>query len=184
MELLCSCRVKGPYRRQRSKQSRGSECRQRSLSSNTCRISATPRPDRKPDGRGRLWRPPRDPGERARYDRRRRQREGRAVQGLHPDLEFPVREWPQRADPARSAGRSPDRTNHAAAPSGVPALVPRGFRRGGSELDPQVDTETVRELVDEAGRELAADMATDILIIEDEPLIAMDLEALVEPATT
>jgi DNA-directed RNA polymerase specialized sigma24 family protein len=43
-----------------------------------------------------------------------------------------------------------------------------------------VDTETVRKLVDEAGRELAADMATDILIIEDEPLIAMDLEALVE----
>ena len=43
-----------------------------------------------------------------------------------------------------------------------------------------VDAETVRELVDEAGRELAADMATDILIIEDEPLIAMDLEALVE----
>ena len=43
-----------------------------------------------------------------------------------------------------------------------------------------VETEEVRELVDEAGRELAADMATDILIIEDEPLIAMDLEALVE----
>ena len=43
-----------------------------------------------------------------------------------------------------------------------------------------VDVETVRDLVDEAGRELAADMATDILIIEDEPLIAMDLEALVE----
>ena len=38
----------------------------------------------------------------------------------------------------------------------------------------------VRDLVDEAGRELAADMATEILIIEDEPLIAMDLEALVE----
>ncbi len=38
----------------------------------------------------------------------------------------------------------------------------------------------VRELVDEAGRELAADIATDILIIEDETLIAMDLEALVE----
>ena len=43
-----------------------------------------------------------------------------------------------------------------------------------------VDSCTVRDLVDEAGRELAADMATDILIIEDEPLIAMDLEALVE----
>lgn len=43
-----------------------------------------------------------------------------------------------------------------------------------------VDVPTVRELVEEAGRELAADMATDILIIEDEPLIAMDLESLVE----
>lgn len=43
-----------------------------------------------------------------------------------------------------------------------------------------VDVSEVRALVDEAGRELAADMATEILIIEDEPLIAMDLEALVE----
>ncbi|MFL5136869.1 MAG: response regulator [Microvirga sp.] len=42
-----------------------------------------------------------------------------------------------------------------------------------------VDTKTVRELVDEAGRELAADMATDILIIEDEPLIAEDIAGLV-----
>lgn len=53
-----------------------------------------------------------------------------------------------------------------------------GEEEVGQILD--VDTTTVRELVDEAGRELAADMATDILIIEDEPLIAMDLEALVE----
>lgn len=45
-------------------------------------------------------------------------------------------------------------------------------------LDATVDR--VRELVDEAGRELAADIATDIMIIEDEPLIAMDLESLVE----
>ena len=45
-------------------------------------------------------------------------------------------------------------------------------------LDASVDR--VRELVDEAGRELAADIATDIMIIEDEPLIAMDLESLVE----
>ncbi|MGY2047194.1 response regulator [Methylobacterium sp. JK268] len=43
-----------------------------------------------------------------------------------------------------------------------------------------VDISEVRDLVDEAGRELAADMATEILIIEDEPLIVMDLEALVE----
>ena len=42
------------------------------------------------------------------------------------------------------------------------------------------DVDRVRALVDEAGRELAADIATDIMIIEDEPLIAMDLESLVE----
>jgi DNA-binding NarL/FixJ family response regulator len=34
--------------------------------------------------------------------------------------------------------------------------------------------------VEEAGRELAAQLATDVLIIEDEALIAFDLEALVE----
>jgi DNA-directed RNA polymerase specialized sigma24 family protein/CheY-like chemotaxis protein len=33
--------------------------------------------------------------------------------------------------------------------------------------------------LDEAGREIAEQVATDILIIEDEPLIAMDLESLV-----
>jgi DNA-directed RNA polymerase specialized sigma24 family protein len=47
-----------------------------------------------------------------------------------------------------------------------------------SILDSDVDR--VRQLVDEAGRELAADIATEIMIIEDEPLIAMDLESLVE----
>ncbi len=35
-------------------------------------------------------------------------------------------------------------------------------------------------LIDEAGKEIAAQVATDILIIEDEPIIAMDLETLVE----
>jgi len=38
----------------------------------------------------------------------------------------------------------------------------------------------LRELVKEAGHELAAEIATDVLIIEDEALIAMDLEHLVE----
>lgn len=38
----------------------------------------------------------------------------------------------------------------------------------------------VRALIDEAGREIARQVATDVLIIEDEPIIAMDLEALVE----
>src|SRR6202030_3229532 len=43
-----------------------------------------------------------------------------------------------------------------------------------------VDRATLQRLVEESGRELAAQIATDILIIEDEALIAMDLENLVE----
>ena len=42
------------------------------------------------------------------------------------------------------------------------------------------DVASLRGLVQEAGRELAAEIATDVLIIEDEALIAMDLEHLVE----
>jgi DNA-directed RNA polymerase specialized sigma24 family protein len=55
-----------------------------------------------------------------------------------------------------------------------------GFSEEESAAILDKDVPAIRELVDEAGRELAADMATDILIIEDEPLIAMDLETLVE----
>ena len=40
---------------------------------------------------------------------------------------------------------------------------------------PEVD-----DLMVEAGREIAEQMSTDVLIIEDEPIIAMDLEALVQ----
>lgn len=43
-----------------------------------------------------------------------------------------------------------------------------------------IDIQTLRNLVEEAGRELAAEIATDVLIIEDEPFIALDLEGLVE----
>ena len=43
-----------------------------------------------------------------------------------------------------------------------------------------VDPAKFRTLVDEAGRELAAEIATEVLIIEDEPFIATDLENLVE----
>jgi len=43
-----------------------------------------------------------------------------------------------------------------------------------------VDRSTLQGLVEESGRELAAQIATDILIIEDEVMIALDLENLVE----
>ncbi len=43
------------------------------------------------------------------------------------------------------------------------------------DLPPQ----EIKALIDQAGAEIAEQIAADILIIEDEPLIAMDLEALV-----
>jgi DNA-directed RNA polymerase specialized sigma24 family protein len=43
-----------------------------------------------------------------------------------------------------------------------------------------VPMERVSELVNQAGKEIAEQVATDVLIIEDEPLIAMDLESLVQ----
>ncbi|MCJ7529326.1 MAG: response regulator [Methyloceanibacter sp.] len=43
-----------------------------------------------------------------------------------------------------------------------------------------VDVAKVDALIDLAGREIAAQVATDVLIIEDEPMIAMDLESIVE----
>jgi DNA-directed RNA polymerase specialized sigma24 family protein len=43
-----------------------------------------------------------------------------------------------------------------------------------------IDADTLEDLIDSAGREIAAQVATDVLIIEDEPMIAMDLEGIVE----
>ena len=43
-----------------------------------------------------------------------------------------------------------------------------------------ISADSVTDALQQAGREIAAQVATDILIIEDEPLIAMDLESVVE----
>jgi DNA-directed RNA polymerase specialized sigma24 family protein len=42
-----------------------------------------------------------------------------------------------------------------------------------------IGTDELQRLLDEAGREIARQMATNVIIIEDEPLIALDLERLV-----
>jgi len=42
-----------------------------------------------------------------------------------------------------------------------------------------IDAAELQRLVDEAGRDIARQIATDVVIIEDEPLIALDLERLV-----
>lgn len=43
-----------------------------------------------------------------------------------------------------------------------------------------ISPEEVRELIDQASREIARQVATDVLIIEDEPIISLDLQDLVE----
>lgn len=55
-----------------------------------------------------------------------------------------------------------------------------GFNEEEAATILSVDVPTLRNLVEEAGRELSAEIATDVLIIEDEPFIALDLEGLVE----
>jgi CheY-like chemotaxis protein len=55
-----------------------------------------------------------------------------------------------------------------------------GFDESDAARILDVDVATLRRLIEESGRELAAQIATDVLIIEDEPLIAMELEGLIE----
>jgi DNA-directed RNA polymerase specialized sigma24 family protein len=55
-----------------------------------------------------------------------------------------------------------------------------GFSEEDAAAILNVDRQTLQDFVEECGRELAAQIATDILIIEDEVLIALDLENLVE----
>jgi CheY-like chemotaxis protein len=55
-----------------------------------------------------------------------------------------------------------------------------GFSEEDAAAILDVDQQTLQDLVDESGRELAVQIATDVLIIEGEMVIALDLEQLVE----
>ncbi len=55
-----------------------------------------------------------------------------------------------------------------------------GFTSEEAAMILNVPADEVQSLVETAGREIAAQVATDVLIIEDEPMIAMDLESIVE----
>jgi DNA-directed RNA polymerase specialized sigma24 family protein len=87
--------------------------------------------------------------------------------------------------------------NHEVAPrtmifeKRLDAMVPRarqafllttveGFSLHDAAVILDTDMAGIRRLIDEAGRSIAEQVATSVLIIEDEPMIAMDLEALVE----
>jgi CheY-like chemotaxis protein len=54
------------------------------------------------------------------------------------------------------------------------------FSEDDAALVLDIEVETLRTLVDESGREIALEVATDVLIIEDEALIALELQELVE----
>lgn len=55
-----------------------------------------------------------------------------------------------------------------------------GFSTDEAAIILNTTASNVEALIDDAGREIAAQVATDVLIIEDEPMIAMDLESIVE----
>lgn len=55
-----------------------------------------------------------------------------------------------------------------------------GFSEDDAAYVLEVGVEELRDLIEESGRELAAQIATDILIVEDETVIAVDLEEIVE----
>jgi CheY-like chemotaxis protein len=59
-------------------------------------------------------------------------------------------------------------------------LSVEGFSEEDAATILDVDQQTLQDMVDESGRELAAQIATDVLIIEDEMIIALDLEQLVD----
>jgi len=53
------------------------------------------------------------------------------------------------------------------------------FSPNDAALVMDVEPAEIERLIDEAGREIARQIATDVVIIEDEPLIALDLERIV-----
>ncbi len=55
-----------------------------------------------------------------------------------------------------------------------------GFPEADAALILGIDVLKLRSLIEESGRELAAEIATDVLIIEDDTIIAMELESLVQ----
>jgi DNA-directed RNA polymerase specialized sigma24 family protein len=54
-----------------------------------------------------------------------------------------------------------------------------GFNEDEAARILDVEVPALRKMLDDAGQELAGEIATDVMIIEDEPLIAMDIEGLV-----
>ncbi|MBK5197282.1 MAG: response regulator, partial [Methyloceanibacter sp.] len=94
--------------------------------------------------------------------------------GINLKPEFPA---------AAAAGTPVDRQLESITPLPRQAFLltsVEGFSPSEAAVILNADAAKVDELIDVAGREIAAQVATDVLIIEDEPMIAMDLESIVE----
>jgi CheY-like chemotaxis protein len=96
------------------------------------------------------------------------------------------------ATPVKSAdkGDMPQHTALRAAERNLQTLTPKArqafllaaveeFRSADAALVMDVSEEQLQAYIDEAGRDIARQVATDVVIIEDEPLIALDLVQLV-----
>jgi len=81
--------------------------------------------------------------------------------------------WEQRA--ARNLSSLAPRARQAFLLAAV-----EGFRRDEAAEILGVSTQEFDQLLDEASNDISRQVATDILIIEDEPLIAMDIEQMVQ----
>lgn len=95
---------------------------------------------------------------------------------------MPVNHLPDLGGPVSASVSAADRTLEALTPLPRVAFLLRaveGFRT--DEIAEMLDCTVteVEALMERAGREIATQLSTDVLIIEDEPVIAMDLEALV-----
>ena len=97
--------------------------------------------------------------------------------------------WNSRRHQSQARGTGRHRRPRSTASSKSITPLPRqafllcaveGFSPPKRRRSSNVDVAKVDELIDLAGREIAAQVATDVLIIEDEPMIAMDLESIVE----
>jgi DNA-directed RNA polymerase specialized sigma24 family protein len=88
-----------------------------------------------------------------------------------------------KSDPVGSAGTAATRNLAGLTPKSRQAFLLTSVEGFSIKQVAEIlltDVGNVSRLIDQAGREIAEQLATDILIIEDEPLITMDLANLVQ----
>ncbi|MCA0425193.1 MAG: response regulator [Proteobacteria bacterium] len=93
--------------------------------------------------------------------------------------------WSSSTGPARDAGidHAADRNLEALPPLSRQTFLLRTVEEFGTDEVAAIlnlPRTKVLELLEQAGREIAAQVATEVLIIEDEPIIALDIEGMVQ----